>query len=45
MKCLIFLTTHLADTLKDGYGMLEVADVKHWNNQFDVGIVANAIDR
>lgn len=37
--------THLAYTLEDGYCMFEKANVKDGNDQLNVGIVANAVDR
>lgn len=39
------LPAYFAYGLEDGYGMLEVANVEYWDHQFDICIVANAIDR
>jgi hypothetical protein len=37
--------THLAYTLKNGYCVFEIANVEHWDYQFDVGIVPYAVNR
>lgn len=37
--------TYLAYALEDGYCMFKIANMKDGNDQLNVGIVANAVDR
>jgi hypothetical protein len=39
------LIAHFTYGLEDGNGMLKVADVEYWDNQFDICIMAYAINR